>query len=110
MRSSSIRRTMLSILGFVLRAGLAGIMGMRFADTTSTAAPMPSLIVLENDLDAGVSGSFSVDAGDSHTELLCGAAGTTLEIDLRDPDGEQVFWEAASLRRRQLVPIILPAR
>jgi hypothetical protein len=41
--------------------------------------------------DAGVSGDFSVDAGNVHTELLPEVAGTTLELDLEDPDGEQVF-------------------
>jgi hypothetical protein len=41
--------------------------------------------------DAGVSGDFSVDAGNVHTELLPEVAGTNLEIDLEDPDGEQVF-------------------
>jgi hypothetical protein len=41
--------------------------------------------------DGGVDGHFSVDAGHDHTVYLGDLPGTTLEIDLRDPDGEQVF-------------------
>jgi len=41
--------------------------------------------------DGGTDGSFSVDTGHTATVLVPEVAGTTLYIELRDPDGEQVF-------------------
>ena len=41
--------------------------------------------------DAHVSGSFSVDTADVHTVLLPELPGTRMSINVRDPDGEQVF-------------------
>jgi hypothetical protein len=41
--------------------------------------------------DAHVGGSFSVDTSDTHTVLLPELPGTRLFLQVRDPDGEQVF-------------------
>jgi len=48
--------------------------------------------------DAGIRGSFSVDTADDHTVLLPDVAGTKLFIQLRDPDGEQVFVQVFGTR------------
>jgi len=87
MQFISARRTMISILGFVLMAALGGIMGIRIFTVVNGSGT----VNFSYDTNAGVFGSYSLDSGHTHSELLPDVAGTTLFIDLSDPDGEQVF-------------------